>query len=186
MDGPRVKGLAFRGILRSLERLHGAERLADLKKVLPPELGRLIEYQAVVTGNWYPLSHYATLLHGIEKVLGRDNCIAELSRESTLEDFRGIYKILTFVLSPETLIKRAPGLWGRYYDTGTLSVPEARAGFCRASYQGCIGFDRTLWQDVFAGGIGLLEACGAENITLKAESGGGDGDAFANITARWD
>ncbi|HEY2749680.1 MAG TPA: hypothetical protein VGL86_33900 [Polyangia bacterium] len=33
-----------------------------------------------------------------------------------------------FVLSPEFLIRRTPGLFNRYYDTGTFAIPEARAG----------------------------------------------------------
>jgi hypothetical protein len=184
--GPQVKGLAFRGIVRAFERLHGAEKLVELRKALPPEIGRLIEYRTVVSGNWYPLTHYAALLHGVEAVLGRRDVVGALSREATLEDFRGVYKILTFVLSPEFLIKRAPGLWGRYYDTGTLEVPEARDGFCRAIYTGCKGFDRTMWQDVFAGSAGLLEACGAKNIVFTPLRGGGDGDENAEVTARWD
>jgi hypothetical protein len=37
-------------------------------------------------------------------------------------------------------------LFARYYDTGTLSVPTARAGHCEAHYRGCVGFDRVLWE----------------------------------------
>ena len=109
----------------------------------------------------------------------------ELSREATRDDFRGIYRLLTFVLSPEFLMRRSPGIFGRYYDTGTLVVPEARAGRCRAIYSGCEGFDRVLWEDVIAGSSAILEVCGAKEIRATRVRGGGDGDTELEVLAEW-
>ena len=64
----------------------------------------------------------------------------------------------------------------RVRDTGTLSVPVARDGYCEAHYRGCVGFDRVLWENVLGGATAVLEAGGAKDVRVKAVRGGGDGD----------
>ena len=186
MSEPQVKGIAFKGILAALERLHGKPTLEAVKHELPPGVARLIEYRAIVTGNWYPLSQYALMFEAVKKVLKRGPDVArELSREATLDDFRGIYRILTFVLSPEFLMKRAPGIWSRYYDSGRIEVLDARDGYAIAKWSDCRGFNRTLWEDAFGGAQAILEACGARDVRWTVLAGGDDGDERAEIMAHW-
>jgi hypothetical protein len=175
---PQVKGLAFRGILNAVERLHGASALEAVKRLLPPTL--------LVSGNWYPIDQYKQLLAAALQVVGPGpTAIRTVSREATLDDFRGIYRVLTFVLSPEFLMKRAPGLFNRYYDTGKLAILEARDGLVRARYTECAAFNRLMWEDVVGGSVGVLEACGARDIQLHVLDGGGDGDAHLSLDATW-
>ena len=67
-------------------------------------------------------------------------------------------------------MRRSPGIFGRYYDTGSLAVPEAKSGRCRAVYSGCVGFDRILWEDVIAGSAAVLEVCGAKDVAADARA----------------
>jgi hypothetical protein len=178
---PQVKGLAFLGILKAAERLHGAPVLEAIKKELPAPLTGLL-----VTGNWYPIDLYRELLTVTSKVLGHGPAaIRAVSREATLQDFRGIYRVLTFVLSPEFLMKRAPGMFNRYYDTGKLEILEARDGLVRAQYTECAGFNRLMWEDVIGGSAGVLEACGGRDIQVHIARGGSDDDAHLQIDATW-
>jgi hypothetical protein len=151
---------------------------------LPAALGRALERDAMITGNWYPLSDLRALNHAMMQALGRGPEFArELSRQSTHDDFRGIYRVFTFVLSPEFLMRRTPGLWKRYFDSGDVVV-EARANFAEARFAHCDGFDRVMWQGVVGGAEAVLEACGAKQITMTITSGGGDEDHMT-MTATW-
>jgi hypothetical protein len=119
------------------------------------------------------------------KATGRDvELIEALSRESTLEDFRGIYRLLAFALSPEFLMRRSGGLFSRYYDTGTLTVTVAKKGYGEAQFRGCVGFDRILWADVISGTCAILEVCGAKDIQRRITRGGGD-EPDLDLVAEW-
>jgi hypothetical protein len=180
VDEPQVKGLAFKGILNALQRMHGPHAVERVREQLP-SVARLI-----VSGNWYPISTYKRLLSTVVETLGgAPAAIRAVSREATLDDFRGIYRVLTFVLSPESLMKRAPGVFNRYYDTGTLAILDARDGMVRAQYSGCTGFDHLMWEDVTGGSVAILEACGARDIQVRTLSGGTDKDDHLLIDATW-
>src|SRR4051812_30276788 len=115
---PRAKGLAFRGMLGSLRRGKGGEGFRRLLGLLPTELARTARADLFVTQSWYPLGDYTQLLRAIVALGGGDiGLVQALSREATLNDFRGVYRILTFVLSPEFMMKRGPSLFNRYFDT---------------------------------------------------------------------
>lgn len=184
MGAPQVRGLAFRGILAATERLHGKDGLAKLTAALPKELEKSLHYSAIVTSGWYPIEGYQALLAAVSRALGGTPAVREVGRDAALQDFRGIYKVLTFVLSPQFVIKRSPGLFNRYYDTGKLEIPEARAGWCKARFTGCAKFDPNMWEDAVAGAAGVLEACGGKDIEVAFLEGGGDKDHLT-ITASW-
>jgi hypothetical protein len=154
--------------------------------LLPDEVARSVKHNSFLTGGWYPLAHYRALHGAISRVAGRGHELARvLGRNATLDDFRGVYRVLTFVLSPEFLMRRSPGLFNRYYDTGSLSVSVARRGYAEADFHGCTGFDRTLWEVVIGGAIAGLEACGARAVQVAIRAGGGDGEDFLIGTCTW-
>jgi hypothetical protein len=94
-------------------------------------------------------------------VTGRDvELVRALSRDAMLHDFRGIYRLLTFVLSPAFIMRRSPPLFGRYYD-------------------------RVLWENVLGGATAVLEAGGAKDVRIKAVRGGGDGDQELDMIGEW-
>jgi hypothetical protein len=181
---PQVKGIAFRGILSAAERLHGPEAAPKLMAQLPAELAKAFQYKAIVTSGWYPIGDYRTLLAATAKTFGGVPALRLIGRDASLQDFRGIYKVLTFVLSPQFVIKRSPGMFNRYYDTGTLEIPEARPGFCRARFTGCTGFDPLMWEDAVAGAAGVLEACGGKDVKTTVIEGGGTDD-HVTVNATW-
>jgi hypothetical protein len=182
---PRIKGLALRGMLDSLRRLHGEDAVRRVIELLPPNLAKTARADLFVTQNWYPLSDYALMLRAIQVANGGDiGLIRALSRAAVLHDFRGIYRVLTFVMSPEFVMKRGPLLFSRYYDTGKLVI-EASPGLAVARYSGCTGFDSLLWHDVIYGSAAVLEACGAKGQDTRIVSGGRDGDDSCTVHFTW-
>src|SRR4051812_23727670 len=141
MEGiPCIKGLAFRGMVGSLRRLKGDDAVKRTVELLPAELAKTARADLFVTQTWYPLADYAELLRAMLTANDADSeLIRVLSREAVLHDFRGVYRVLTFVMSPEFVMKRGPLLFSRYYDTGQLEV-EATPGLAVARYTGCKGF----------------------------------------------
>jgi hypothetical protein len=185
MDGiPCIKGLAFRGMFGSLQRMKGDDAVRRAVELLPPELARTARADLFVTQNWYALSDYALVLRAMMSSGGDVELVRALSRESVLHDFRGIYRILTFVVSPEFVMKRGPLLFSRYYDTGKLVV-EASTGLAVCRYSGCTGFDHILWIDTLSGSQAVLEACGAKQAGTQIVEGGRDGDDSCTAHFTW-
>jgi hypothetical protein len=183
---PRIKGLGALGILRSIKRLLGDEVHRRVVAELPGEIGERARDGTLIAAGWYPLSDYSAL-HALAQRHTRQGpeLARALSRDAVLQDFRGIYSVLTFVLSPQFLVKRSPGIFSRYFDTGRVEVPEARPGFARARFSACTGFDHNLWEDSLGGTLALLEACGAGDLQLTVHSGGGDGDDHLEASTTW-
>jgi hypothetical protein len=182
---PHIKGLAFRGMLDSLKRLKGDEAVRRTVDRLPADLAKTARAELFVTHAWYPLSDYAQLLRAMmEANRGGIELICALSREATLQDFRGIYRILVAIVSPSFLMKRVPMLFNRYYDTGRVVI-EATPGTATARYEGCKGFDHLLWNDSIYGSKAVLEACGAKDIDFRILAGGNDGDDDCTVHFSW-
>lgn len=187
MGEPQIKGTACRSMLGAARRLCGDDIVERILPRLPADFARTVKHNGFVTAGWYPLSQYRAMVHAILAASGKGPELARaLGREGTRDDFRGIYRVLTFMLSPEFLMRRSPGVFNRYYDTGTLEIPVAKNGYCEARYTGCAGFDRALWEDVFGGSVAILEACGGKNVRMTVTAGGGDGDADAYVVGNWD
>jgi hypothetical protein len=184
-NGPHAKGINFRSLISASRRMLGPATLDKMVKLLPPELGERVQKNAFVTGSWYPLAHFR-LLHGAAlTATGRGlELTRALSRDCAFDDFRGIFRVLTFVLTPEWIMRRTPTIWSRYFDTGVVTV-EARPGYARARFAEAAGFDHVLWQDVIGGSTGVLEVCGAKELKVTVESGGGDGDDHLALAAEW-
>jgi hypothetical protein len=186
MAAPNTKGVAFRSLLVAVKELCGEDTLTKMLGYLPEEVARAVRLNAYVSAGWYPLEQYRALHAAAARATGRGPELSRaLGRASTLADFTGIYRMLTFVLSPEFLIRRSPGLWNRYYDTGTFEVLVAKSGYVETSHRGCTGFDRLLWEDVIGGAMGILEVCGAKDLHVEVRAGGYDGDDFLDATCTW-
>jgi hypothetical protein len=181
---PQAKGINFRSFAGAFKRMFGPEELAKLVELLPPELGKMMARDGFVTGSWYPLEDFRMLHLTAQKVTGRGlELTRALARESALDDFRGIYRVLTFVLSPEFVMRRTSSIWSRYYDVGTVTI-DAKPRVAYARFENATGFDRILWQDVIGGSTGVLEACGAKQVKVTVLGGGGDEDNLS-VKAEW-
>ena len=187
MPEPQVKGLAFRSFVGAARRLHGAPVIDKMLPYLPVDVSTAVSKDRFITSSWYPLSQYRALHMALARATGGQppELARAIGRDATMDDFRGIYRVLTFVLSPEFLVKRAPGLWNRYYDTGTLEVPTAKHGYAEARFRGCAGFDRVMWEDAIGGCMGMLEVCGAKEISTEVHRGGDDGCDYMDGIIRW-
>ena len=182
----QVKGVGFLSLLTSLGELRGDAVKSRALALAPKALRATIEAGGLIAGGWYPGDDYRELLHACVRAADAQAPFArEIGRHSTIRDFRGIYRLLCFVLAPETLLKRAAGVYDRYRKGGSLVVTAARDGRAEGLFENCTGFDHTCWQDMLGGAEGVLLACGATQVHTAILEGGGDGDTRMRFDCRW-
>src|SRR5437868_2301798 len=118
----RAKGMAFRAFLTTLERLRGTDAVEATLAALPPEIARALRLGEVVASGWYPVEWYRELHTAMNSACGEPGL--DLSRrigfESTVADFRGVYRLLLRVVSTETLVSQAPRLFGMFFEGGEV------------------------------------------------------------------
>jgi hypothetical protein len=182
----QVKGVGFLSLLTSLGELRGEPAKARALALAPSPLRATIASGGLIAGGWYPGEDYRDLLHACVRAADAQSPFArEIGRHSTIRDFRGIYRLLCFVLAPETLLKRAAGVYDRYRKGGSLVVTAARDGRAEGLFADCTGFDQTCWQDMLGGAEGVLLACGAPQVHMTILEGGGNGDTRMRFDCRW-
>jgi hypothetical protein len=184
--GPQVKGIAFRSALRALEQLRGVAIAELAVSEMSPELAASIRYGTLIASSFYPIEWYRNFFSSIVAATGGTEAIVrEIGRESARLDMTGIYKTAFKLLSPQAIFGLSSRLFSNYYDTGTVAIVESRKGFALARWTNCIGFDRNLWQEVFASAEMYLELAGATHIRMRVLSGAGPTDSSAEVQAHW-
>lgn len=186
MPAPQTKGLQFRSFLRALGKIRGDRAVADTLAALRPELGDALRIGTLVTGGWYPLEWYRELHVAAQKATREGVELARaVSRAGIQDDFRGVYRLITFALSPQAIIRWAPRIVSLYFDTGGCVIERAEAGFARGRFVGFAGFDRNLWEDLIGGITGVMELAGGRQLTTHVIAGGTDGHVGMTIEVRW-
>ena len=182
----RAKGITFRSFLTTLERLRGKDQVEATLAALPSEIERAIRLGEIVVNGWYPVAWYREMHASMNKVCREPgyDLSRRLGRESAIAEFRGIYRLLLRVLSPEALVAQAAKLFGMYYEGGEVEMIEADKGFGVVDFREWHGFDRALWTDVAGGIEGLLIARRAVDVRPRVLRGGGSDGSF-RVEYRW-
>lgn len=181
-EGPKVKGVAFRSVLASLEALRGREVLERVLAGLSEDDRSSIEFRVVNTG-WYPIELYRALLGAIVRETGEgDALVRAIGGASLKRDITGVYRVMFKILSPETVLSLSSRLFGFYYDTGTFTITEKRHTFARSEYAGCIGFDRNMWIELLGSSEEVLAVAGAKRPRGRIVRGGQDSDCVIEVT----
>jgi hypothetical protein len=186
-DDNRCKGICFLSFAAVVRERYGESRWQEIITHLPAEFGEPLRLGGITCAGWYAVAWYRFLHAAAQEVLGGGRGLArEIGRVATRNDLgTGVYKIFTRVASPSFIVSGAARLFGKYYERGTMSIVESTDVLARAVWQGCIGFDQNLWEDVIGGCVGALEAAGAKNALVEVVSGAGDTDDNAVAIVRW-
>jgi hypothetical protein len=182
----RAKGITFRGFLTTLERLRGTDSVEATLAELPPEISRALRLGEVVATGWYPVDWYRELHAAMNRACRETGF--ELSRriglESTIADFRGIYRLLLRVVSSETLVSQSPRLLAMFFEGGEVAMVETGKGFGVIEFTGWHGFDRAMWADMTGAVEGVLVARRAFDIRTRVLRGGGS-EGMLRLECRW-
>ncbi len=169
----RVKGQAFRSVLAALSKLEGREVHDRVMDVLPDEISKALRSGAIVAGGWYSIEWYAALYDAASQICGRPMG-RELGRESARADLSGVYRFFTFILSPESLVARAPKIFAMVFEGAEAQAFDARRGHIGVEYGNCAGFTPDIWDDVRAGTEMIIERSGGKDVRSRVLAGGGN------------
>ena len=185
-SAPRVKGVAFRSVMNSAETLRGPGTRDRCFEVMEREVADELKYGRLIPSGWYPIAWYRAMWAGVlEGTGGGPELVRQVGFECMRLDTAGVYRMVMRLLSPETVFAASSRFYSSYYDTGSLTITERSHGFCRASWKGCLGFNRTMWLEVVASGEALIELAGGKNVRHRIVSGGRDGDPDTVSEMRW-
>jgi len=153
---------------------------------VPPEISRALRLGEVVASGWYPVDWYRELHAAMNRACGETglDLSRRIGRESTIEDFRGIYRLLLRVISSETLVAQSPKLFGMFFEGGEVAMVETGKGFGVIEFTGWHGFDRAIWSDVTGAVEGVLVARRATDVRSRVLRGGGS-DGHLRLECRW-
>jgi hypothetical protein len=180
----RVKGLAFRTVLRAHSSMRGVASLDSVLTLLDPELAETLRHVSAAT--WYPLEHYVALWAAIQRVVGNNPDYPRVVGRVCIEqDLRLVHKLAFAALSPATVLGISSRVFNMYYDTGRCQSSRLDEQSVRVSFDDCKGFSSPMWAEL----RGAIEAfaeqssgCTARAITV---SGGGTGNPECIIDVSW-
>ncbi len=181
MADPRVKGVAFRSLVRSLETLKGEAAVRAAYRAMPAHVASALQYGELVATGWYPIEWYRAVIAAVV----REAPARDLGAQSIRDDMNGPYRVLLRLLRPETLLSIAPKIFDRYYDTGRLVIHETRRGYIRGTFEGCIGWDSSMWQEVLGSCLEVVHLAGGTNVRARTVTGGKDDDDACEIEVFW-
>jgi hypothetical protein len=183
----QVKGVAFRTVIWSLERLNGPHRAAAALEQMSSPARDALRYGEIVPSGWYPVDWYAELLQAIvDSSNGSADVIRSIAVLAIDRDITGVYRFLVEHLNPGTVASVACKLFPRYYSSGNIRVDAEAAKHFRVHITGCVGFTELMWQEIYASGKHLVVRSGAKSPRHHILEGGKDGDSQMIIDARWE
>jgi hypothetical protein len=184
---PQVKGNAFRTIEHCFTELCGGAAREAALKVLSEPLRSSFEQKLLLASNWYPISWYRATFAAYREVQNAGPELPrEIGRRGVQRDMRAVYKQLFLkMVSPQALLGLSSRLFKSYFDTGTMTISESRAGHVRATWTECQGWDENLWAELAGSCEALLEMAGAKHVRLRVTHGGRNGDSACEMEAHW-
>jgi hypothetical protein len=169
-----AKGINFRGLLDAIGALHGPEAQRSVISACGGEVGALLARGGLTAG------HAAA-----QRTLRRTDVARECARWAIQRDLSGIYRVLLFLLTPDSIISKCPRIMQQYWRGGVMRVPLVRDGMAAVEFVGWSGFDQNVWQDIVGSVEGGLEAAGAESVRIRTIAGGQNGDDDLSLEVRW-
>jgi len=181
----RIKGFAIRGLLKSVKESGGS--IPAVLAVLP-DAERATFDRSIVASEWYPYAAFVGLVRAIDGILGKGDLAyaRELGRAAAARDLGGTFRIISAVASPKFLIERGHMFWGKYCDTGRLSLSASREQFFVARLEGFPEIDRAHCLVIEGWLEGLGHALGAVGMASRQVRCVHRGDPTCEFEGSWD
>lgn len=186
MQERRLKGVNFHGTLRALLRRHGPQVHERVREGVKGPGGAALRDGAIVSNGWYAASWYDALLAAIEAELPTEPRVCrDLSRAAVVEDFSTLFRVISFVVSPNSALTNATRVLTRYVDGGHVRVVDAREGHIHFAFDEFHGYTRRMWDDFLGGVEAVVDLMRVERLPTRVLGGGADGDPHFEIVIRY-
>lgn len=181
----RLKGVNFHGTIGALERRFGKEAVQRVKTRMKGEGGESFRNGAIVSGGWYPASHYDALLVAIEEEYPTvRGLVAELCRDAVTQDFQTLFRVVSLVATPEWAMSGASRVMTRYIENTRVEVKESREGHVHFRFDDFHGYTPRMWDDFIAGLEAVMDLMRVRRLPTKIVSGGGS-EPFLEVIIRY-
>lgn len=112
------------GAIGAVERLWGADGLAELRRGLDAEARRLLLDDIVLPIAWYPEAHFESCCEVVWATLARrdDAAFFPFVHASVDHMWSRVHRLLVSLTTPQVLARRAPAMWRHDHTHGTMDV----------------------------------------------------------------
>jgi hypothetical protein len=135
--GGHLKGSTVVDARNYILKNFGSEGIEKIKAALTKEDREIIYSPAMLPVTWVDMGAAVRHLMLFDQVLGKgDGKLAlKMVQEIARAHFRGFYKVIFSLLSPEAILKMAPQLWKHFFDKGKESIefPEPHLALSKLS-----------------------------------------------------
>jgi|GEM_PF-6682009 hypothetical protein len=177
---PRVKGLAFRSVLKGLAALKGVVARERVLGALEERRSSALRF--VVASSRYPIEDYFALGSALQRDTGSDPDLPRvIGRRCGEQDLRFVHGVAFSALAAETALEISVRLFGNYQDTGNRSARHTGDGVTRVECTGCVGFSEPLWTELRGSPECFAAQASKSPATSLVVSGGRDGEPNAVI-----
>lgn len=183
----RTKGLALRALDRAFRSLRGDAAHERAHELLPADIADAFRYGTILPSSWYPIDWYADLLAAFVAATGEGTELCRrVGRVAARDEMLGLYqKLILGLLSPQLMFSMTQRFFSAFFDTGTVEVLEARRGYARARYSGCLGWEPNMWFEMLGACEAFLELSGARHVRVHIVAGGKPGDDHCELEGHW-
>ena len=161
----QVKGTNFHTLLACMRSQLGADKTQEIVAAVVGPAGEALRDGSIGHTGWYPSAWLSAVYQAAIVLTGANDFPQEMARVSVKRDLGGIYRLLTFALTPESSLKRAPRIFQTYFRGARMNMLESSTSHAILEFE-CPGFDEYLWADLRGGATGVVEACGGKNVTV--------------------
>lgn len=178
-----LKGINFRGVILAIEREHGEPRCARVLSRIPSPAGDSLRNGEVVAGGWYPASYYDALLKAAEE---EALDVRKLATAAIVHDFSTLFRLFSFLISPEFALKNTVKVLNRYVQGGKVTVVDARQGRVHFRFEEFFGYTPRMWEDFLGGLDAIFQLMKVRGAHMRVLRGGKEGDAHFEVVITYD
>lgn len=182
-----IKGVNLSSTLNYNKEMFGEELQNKLIAQLSSEDQQVLT-KAILDAEWYPLDVFVRYLNVMTKdILKGSGESLQKGTEAVIEmQFKGIYKALLMLGSPEAFVERINTITGRYYQGINIKTEMLDKKKVKATYEGFEKSHRLYEYTILGWWKKAMEMLGAKNVKVELLTSLADGKGHFELTASWE
>lgn len=181
----KIKGAALLARAAFVKKHFGEQAWKDVVAAVSSQDGT--DLAGLLASGWYPFETGQRLDDAIVRVIGKGDrkVFEELGAASARENLTTVHKTFVAGKSPQSLLEKAPLIYGFYYDTGRRTwEPTGPTSGVLTTYEAG-SFSAVDCLTVIGWHREALAMCGATEVAIQETACRARGDAVCRYEIRW-